>query len=344
MQDIGIDLGTSSTIIYVSGNDIILKEPSVVAINLKDECILSVGEDAYKMIGKTPGKIKAMFPLESGVISDYKAAQAMVKYFVQKISKTSSIKPRIALCVPSGITNVEARAVVDAAAYAGARKVFLIEEPVAAAIGAGIDITKPRGNMIIDIGGGTTDYAVISLSGIAVKSSIRVAGNAIDKAIIKFVRDNYAILIGEKMAGEIKKQIGSCFFDKETEDLEFELKGRNLLTGLPNKKIIKRSDIYPTIYDVVSQIIEQIPAVMSKTPPELSSDIFENGIVLTGGGALLHGLDKLINQKTGTKCIVAAEPENCVAVGTGRAFDYLGKLVDGFVNPSMCEHWFFICS
>lgn len=338
MQDIGIDLGTSSTIIYVNGKDIILKEPSVVAISLKDERILSVGEDAYKMIGKTPGKIMAMYPLESGVISDYKAAQAMVKYFIQKVSKSSSIKPRIAICVPSGITNVEARAVVDAAVYAGARKVFLIEEPVAAAIGAGIDITKPRGNLIVDIGGGTTDYAVISLSGIAVKSSIRVAGNAIDTALVKYVREKYAILIGEKMAAEIKKAIGSVYFDEKTEEKEFELKGRNLLTGLPTKQIVKRSEVYPIIYDIVSQIVMQIPSVLSKTPPELSSDVFDNGIILTGGGALLHGLDKLITEKTGTKCLVAEDAENCVAIGTGKAFDYLGKLVDGFVNPSMCEH------
>ena len=338
MQDIGIDLGTSSTIVYVGGKGIVLCEPSVVAINIKDESILTVGDEAYKMLGKTPGRIRAMYPLENGVISDYKAAQAMVKYFINKICKNSSIKPRISLCVPSGITNVEASAVVDAAVFAGARKVYLIEEPVAAAIGAGIDITKPKGNLIVDIGGGTTDYAVISLSGIAEKASIRVAGNTINQSLIKYVREKYSILIGEKMADEIKREIASVYFDKETEEKEFVLKGRNLLTGLPSKQIIKRSEIYPVVLDIALQIVNQIPVVMSQTPPELSSDVFENGIILTGGGALLHGLDRLITERTGTKCIVAENPEQCVAIGTGRAFEYLGKLVDGFVNPSTCSH------
>ena len=338
MQDIGIDLGTSSTIVYVGGKGIVLCEPSVVAINIKDESILTVGDEAYKMLGKTPGRIRAMYPLENGVISDYKAAQAMVKYFINKICKNSSIKPRISLCVPSGITNVEASAVVDAAVFAGARKVYLIEEPVAAAIGAGIDITKPKGNLIVDIGGGTTDYAVISLSGIAEKASIRVAGNTINQSLIKYVREKYSILIGEKMADEIKREIASVYFDKETEEKEFVLKGRNLLTGLPSKQIIKRSEIYPIVLDIALQIVNQIPVVMSQTPPELASDVFENGIILTGGGALLHGLDRLITERTGTKCIVAENPEQCVAIGTGRAFEYLGKLVDGFVNPSTCSH------
>ena len=338
MQDIGIDLGTSSTIVYVGGKGIVLCEPSVVAINIKDESILTVGDEAYKMLGKTPGRIRAMYPLENGVISDYKAAQAMVKYFINKICKNSSIKPRISLCVPSGITNVEASAVVDAAVFAGARKVYLIEEPVAAAIGAGIDITKPKGNLIVDIGGGTTDYAVISLSGIAEKATIRVAGNTINQSLIKYVREKYSILIGEKMADEIKREIASVYFDKETEEKEFVLKGRNLLTGLPSKQIIKRSEIYPIVLDIALQIVNQIPVVMSQTPPELASDVFENGIILTGGGALLHGLDRLITERTGTKCIVAENPEQCVAIGTGRAFEYLGKLVDGFVNPSTCSH------
>lgn len=335
MQDIGIDLGTATTIVYVHGYGVVLKEPSVVAVNTKDGSILSVGEDAHKMLGKTPGHIKALYPLESGVISDYKVAQEMVKYFIQKICKKTSIKPRIAICVPSGITNVESKAVIDAAVFAGARKVYLIEEPVAAAIGAGIDITKPKGNLIIDIGGGTTDLAVISLSGIAVKSSIRVAGNAFTQTIVKYVRDTYSVLVGEKMAEQIKIEIGSVFFD---EDKEFVAKGRNLLTGLPTKITLTRKELYPCIAEIADQIVQQIPNVLSQTPPELASDIFDNGIILTGGGALLNGLDKYITQKTKTKCIIAEDPVGCVALGTGLAFDYLGKLVDGFVNPSTYQH------
>lgn len=335
MQDIGIDLGTATTIVYVHDDGVVLKEPSVVAINTKNDSILSVGEDAHKMIGKTPGHITAMYPLENGVISDYKVAQEMVKYFVKKICKTTSVKPRIAICVPSGITNVESQAVINAAVFAGARKVYLIEEPVAAAIGAGIDITKPNGNLIIDIGGGTTDLAVISLSGIAVKSSIRVAGNTFTRTIVKYMRDTYSILVGDKMAEQIKINIGSVFFD---EDKQFEVKGRNLLTGLPVKKMITRKEIYPCIVEIADQIVDQIPNVLSKTPPELASDIFDNGIILTGGGALLDGFDKYITSKTNTKCVIADNPEGCVALGTGRAFDYLGKLVDGFVNPSTYQH------
>lgn len=333
-MDVGIDLGTATVIIYIGGEGVVLKEPSVVAVNMKTETVISVGEEAYKMIGKTPSHIKAVRPLSKGVVCDYKMTEEMVKYFIKKICKDSLVKPRIALCVPSGITNVESNAVIDVAISSGARKVYLIEEPVAAAIGAQIDIEKPNGNLIVDIGGGTTDIAVLSLNGIVNKKSIKVAGDTINDAIIKYVRASHGVLIGEKMAGQIKQNVGSVFFEPD-EDVSATVKGRNLTTGLPCSIEISRSMLYDCIMKETEQIITAVKEVIEKTPPELVGDIYTNGITMTGGGSLLHGMDKLLEKQTKIPTRIAEDPVDCVAIGTGKSFDYLDKLVDGFVVPSM---------
>ena len=333
-MDVGIDLGTATVIIYIGGEGVVLKEPSVVAVNMKTETVISVGEEAYKMIGKTPSHIKAVRPLAKGVVCDYKMTEEMVKYFIKKICKDSLVKPRIALCVPSGITNVESNAVIDVAISSGARKVYLIEEPVAAAIGAQIDIEKPNGNLIVDIGGGTTDIAVLSLNGIVNKKSIKVAGDTINDAIIKYVRASHGVLIGEKMADQIKQNVGSVFFEPD-EDVSATVKGRNLTTGLPCSIEISRSMLYDCIMKETEQIITAVKEVIEKTPPELVGDIYTNGITMTGGGSLLHGMDKLLEKQTKIPTRIAEDPVDCVAIGTGKSFDYLDKLVDGFVVPSM---------
>lgn len=333
-MDVGIDLGTATVIIYIGGEGVVLKEPSVVAVNMKTETVISVGEEAYKMIGKTPSHIKAVRPLSKGVVCDYKMTEKMVKYFIKKICKDSLVKPRIALCVPSGITNVESNAVIDVAISSGARKVYLIEEPVAAAIGAQIDIEKPNGNLIVDIGGGTTDIAVLSLNGIVNKKSIKVAGDTINDAIIKYVRASHGVLIGEKMADQIKQNVGSVFFEPD-EDVSATVKGRNLTTGLPCSIEISRSMLYDCIMKETEQIITAVKEVIEKTPPELVGDIYTNGITMTGGGSLLHGMDKLLEKQTKIPTRIAEDPVDCVAIGTGKSFDYLDKLVDGFVVPSM---------
>lgn len=333
-MDVGIDLGTATVIIYIGGEGVVLKEPSVVAVNMKTETVISVGEEAYKMIGKTPSHIKAVRPLSKGVVCDYKMTEEMVKYFIKKICKDSLVKPRIALCVPSGITNVESNAVIDVAISSGARKVYLIEEPVAAAIGAQIDIEKPNGNLIVDIGGGTTDIAVLSLNGIVNKKSIKIAGDTINDTIIKYVRASHGVLIGEKMADQIKQNVGSVFFEPD-EDVSATVKGRNLTTGLPCSIEISRSMLYDCIMKETEQIITAVKEVIEKTPPELVGDIYTNGITMTGGGSLLHGMDKLLEKQTKIPTRIAEDPVDCVAIGTGKSFDYLDKLVDGFVVPSM---------
>lgn len=333
-MDVGIDLGTATVIIYISGEGVVLEEPSVVAVNMKNDSIISVGKEAYNMIGKTPDHIKAVRPLSQGVVCHYKLTEEMVKHFIKKICKDRLVKPRIALCVPSGITNVESNAVIDVAISSGARKVYLLEEPVAAAIGAQIDIEKPNGNLIVDIGGGTTDIAVLSLNGIVNKKSIKVAGDTINDAIIRYVRLAHGVLIGEKMADHIKCTVSSVFFSSE-DDVSASVKGRNLITGLPCSIQISRSMLYECVIKEAEQIVAAIKEVIEKTPPELVGDIYTNGITLTGGGSLLHGMDKLIEKNTKIPTKIADDPINCVAIGTGKSFEYLDKLVDGFVIPSM---------
>ena len=333
-MDIGIDLGTATVIVYINGEGVVLKEPSVIAVNHKTESVISVGEEAYRMIGKTPSHIQAIRPLSKGVVCDYKMTEEMVKYFIKKACKDSLVKPRIAMCVPSGITNVESNAVIDVAISSGARKVYLIEEPVAAAIGAQIDIEKPNGNLIVDIGGGTTDIAVLSLNGIVNKKSIKVAGDAINDAIIRYVRASHGVLIGEKMADQIKQEVASACFTPE-EDVSGRIKGRNLATGLPCSLEMSRSMLYDCVMKEVEQIVFAVREVIEKTPPELVGDIHTNGITMTGGGSLLHGMDRLLENRTHIKTRLAENPVDCVAIGTGKSFEYLDKLVDGFVSPSM---------
>ena len=333
-MDVGIDLGTATVIVYIGGQGVVLSEPSVIAVNLKTDSVISVGQEAYDMVGKTPSHIQAIRPLSKGVVCDYKMTEEMVKFFIKKVCRDSLVKPRIALCVPSGITNVESNAVIDVAIASGARKVYLIEEPVAAAIGANIDIEKPNGNMIVDIGGGTTDIAVLSLNGIANKKSIKVAGDAINDSIIKYIRSSHGVLIGERMADQIKRTVASVCWE-DGEDISAPVKGRNLTTGLPCSLEISRSMLYDCVMKEVDQIVTAVKEVIEKTPPELVGDIYTNGITLTGGGSLLHGMDRLLEKQTKIHTALAEDPVNCVAIGTGKSFQYLDKLVDGFVIPSM---------
>ena len=335
-NDIGIDLGTATVLVYVGSKGIVLREPSVVAINTKTQDILSVGDEAHDMIGKTPAKITAIRPLKDGVISDYKMTEEMIKYFMKKSCGTSIFKPRVALCVPSLITGVEAQAAVDAAVVAGARSVYLIEEPVAAAIGAGIDISKPEGNIILDIGGGTADIAVLSLNGIVCKNSIKMAGDKFNTAIIRYVRAKYNVLIGERMAENVKIAIASA--DEHAENVPCEIKGRNLAAGLPIRMEITRKELYPTIIDCVMEIRDAVHSVIEKTPPELAGDIRGNGLVMTGGGALLHGLDTYLSEQFRIPVRIAENPVECVAIGTGRSFEFIDQLVDGFVTSSTHKH------
>lgn len=318
MKDIGIDLGTANILIYVKGKGIVIQEPSVVALDTKTGKVLSVGEEARKMIGKTPGTIKAIRPLRKGVISDYTATEKMLKYFISKAIGKKSIffKPRIAVCVPSGVTEVEKRAVKEAVKQVGARAVAIIEEPIAAAIGAGIDIAKAKGSMVIDIGGGTTDVAVISLGGVVISKSIKVAGDNFDNAIVRYMRKKHNMLIGDKSAEILKKGVGSAF-EKESE-ISMEIKGRNLVSGLPKRMEITSKEMREALSDPLDNIIEAVHYVLEKTPPELSSDISDRGIIMTGGGSLLNGLDKLIESRTGIKVIRAEDTMSCVAYGTGK--------------------------
>lgn len=324
-SDIGIDLGTATVLVYAKGKGIILKEPSVVAINKNNNKVLAVGEEARKMIGRTPGNIVAVRPLRDGVISDYDITEKMLKEFIKKAYGKSKITaPKVMVCVPSQATEVEKRAVIDATRNSGAKKVHLIEEPLAAAIGAGLDITKPTGSMVVDIGGGTTDIAVISLGGVVVRSSIKVAGDTFDDAIIKYVRNKYKIMIGEKTAEELKVTIGSAF--KGSRSLTSSMKGRNLITGLPDEVSISTDEIIFALKESVSLIVDNVKFVLEKTPPELAADIIERGILMTGGGSLLDGLDKLIEHETGVNVEVANNSVEAVAEGTGKVLGYLDKL------------------
>ena len=327
-KDIGIDLGTASVLVYVKGKGVVLNEPSVVAINKDDGRLLSVGADAQAMLGRTPGNIVAIRPLREGVISDYDMTERMLKEFIRKVSGSFHhiFKPRVIICVPSGITEVEERAVVDAGLQSGASHVYLIEEPVAAAIGAGIDITKPEGHMVVDIGGGTSDIAVISLKGVVESASIKVAGDQFNEAIVKYMRRKHNILIGERTAEQIKIEIGSAYpMDPE---MTLEIKGRNLVDGLPKNVVVHSEDVREALLECLVKITSAIKETLERTPPELSADIIDHGITLTGGGALLRGLDKLIESETGIDVHVAEDPLDCVAKGAGAVLDHVDVLHD----------------
>ncbi len=320
--DIGIDLGTASILVYIRGKGVVLKEPSVVAFDRDTNKIKAIGEDARLMLGRTPGNIVAVRPLRQGVISNYTVTEKMMKYFIQKaIGKKTFRKPRIAVCVPSGVTEVERKAVEDATYQAGAREVAIIEEPIAAAIGAGIDIGKPCGNMIVDIGGGTSDIAVISLGGTVVSESIKIAGDDFDEALIRYMRKKHNLMIGERTAEDIKIKIGSAF--KRAEVDYMDVRGRNLVTGLPNTVKVSSEETEEALRETTSQIVEAIHSVLEKTPPELAADIADRGIVLTGGGSMLRGLEDLIESRTGINTMTAEEPMTCVAIGTGKYVEFL---------------------
>jgi rod shape-determining protein MreB len=288
-RDMAVDLGTANTLVYVRGRGIILNEPSVVAVNVKDGRPLAVGAEAKRMIGRTPSHIQAIRPLKDGVIADFEICEKMLRYFIQRVHQRRFAKPRMVICVPSGITGVEQRAVMEAAEYAGARKAYIIEEPMAAAIGAGLPVHEPTGNMVVDIGGGTTEVAVISLGGIVTSQSVRIGGDELDEAIISYIKKEYSLALGERTAEEIKIALGSAFALEE--ELHAEIRGRDLVTGLPKTVVVSTEEIRKAIDEPVSAIIDAVKVTLDKTPPELAADIMEQGIVLTGGGALLHGLD-----------------------------------------------------
>lgn len=327
-QEIGIDLGTASILVYVKGRGIIAKEPSVVAIDKDTNKLLAVGAEAQQMLGRTPGNIVAVRPMRNGVISDYTVTERMLKYFIQRATKggimSALFKPRVVICVPSGVTEVEERAVIDAGMQAGAGRVHLIEEPLAAAIGVGIDISQPCGSMVVDMGGGTSDIAVISLGGIVHSESIKVAGDTFDEAIIKYIRRKYNILIGERTAEELKIKIG-CVMRRE-KLLAMDIRGRSLVSGLPKTLQITSDEMYEALSETSAIIVEAVKSVLEDTPPELVGDISARGIILTGGGALIHGMSRFIQKETGIKTIVADVPEECVALGTGKALDNLELL------------------
>lgn len=332
-KDIGIDLGTASVLVYIKGKGVVLNEPSVVAIDKNTGRLLKVGAEAQAMLGRTPGNIVAIRPLRDGVISDYDMTERMLKEFIRKVTGGFHLfPPRIMVCVPSGITEVEERAVIDAGRQAGARRVYLIEEPVAAAIGAGIDITRPDGHMVVDIGGGTSDIAVISLSGVVESASIKVAGDQFNEAIVKYMRRKHNILIGERTAEQMKMEIG-CVYPKE-EEATIEIKGRCLMTGLPKTITVNSTEMMEAFEEPVERILEAVHNVLERTPPELVADISNNGIVMTGGGSLVDGFDKLITARTGIHTVVAEDAISCVAEGTGKSLDSLGDMQDGTVNLS----------
>ncbi len=331
-KDIGIDLGTASVLVYMKGKGVVLSEPSVVAMDKNTGKLLKVGAEAQAMLGRTPGNIVAMRPLREGVISDYDMTERMLKEFIKKVTSFRLFKPRLIICVPSGITEVEERAVIDAGIQAGARRVYLIEEPVAAAIGAGIDITKPDGHMVVDIGGGTADVAVISLGGVVESASIKIAGDKFDEAVVKYIRRKHNVLIGDRTAEDLKMKIG-CVFPRP-EEVTMDIKGRCLMTGLPRVFTVSSSEMIEAFEEVSSRILEAIHSVLERTPPELVADISNNGIVMTGGGSLLWGFDKLIESHTGIETRVADDAISCVAYGTGKSLDSLDTMQDGTMNLS----------
>ncbi|MBR6811865.1 MAG: rod shape-determining protein MreB [Oscillospiraceae bacterium] len=329
-KDIGIDLGTASILVYLRGKGIVLREPSIVALDKTTGRLLKIGEEAQMMLGRTPGNIVTIRPLRDGVISDYEMTERMLKKYIRAVTGFRFFKPRVLICVPGGITEVEERAVIDAGIQAGARRVYLIEESLAAAVGAGIDISHPDGNMVVDIGGGTTDIAVLSLGEIVEDASIKVAGDAFNQALIRHIRKKHNVLIGEQTAEELKIAIG-CVFPR-TEELSKEVKGRCMLTGLPRMVNITSTETIDAFEEVCSKIVEAIHGVLERTPPELVGDISSNGIVLTGGGSMLWGMDKMIEARTGIQTRLADDVVSCVAYGTGKFLDKLGQMQDGTMN------------
>ncbi|RFM22282.1 rod shape-determining protein [Clostridium botulinum] len=330
-KDMGIDLGTANTLVYIKGKGVVLSEPSVVAINKDVNKVLAVGDEAKQMIGRTPGNIVAIRPLKDGVIADFDVTQIMLKKFIEKVSpKGGFTNPRIVVCFPSGVTEVEKRAIDEATKSAGAREVVLMEEPMAAAIGAGLPVNEPTGSMIVDIGGGTTEVAIISLGGIVTSKSLRVAGDELDQSIINYIKKEYSLMIGERTAENIKVELGSAY--ETDEDKTMEIRGRDLITGLPKVITISGKEVREALSEPVISIIEAIKTTLEKTPPELAADIMDKGIMLAGGGALLRGLDQLINEETHMPVHIAESPLDCVAVGAGKALDTIDKILDSKNN------------
>ena len=326
-KDIGIDLGTANVLIYVKGQGIVLNEPSVVAIDAETKKTLAVGREAHEMLGRTPGKVNSIRPLKDGVIADFEVTEIMLNYFIKKINGKGILsKPRILICCPSNITNVEKNAIKEAAERTGAKKVFLDDEPKVAAVGAGLDISKPSGNMVIDIGGGTTDVAILSLGGIVTSESVKVAGDTFDSDIMKYIKDKYKLLVGEVTAQDIKLNIGNVF--PNSKDEKMDVRGRDLVTGLPKTVTISSKEVEEALKESVDVIIHAAKTVLENTPPELSADIIDKGIVLTGGGALLNGFDKLLAQELKVPVYVAESPLTCVAEGTGILLDNINLISD----------------
>src|SRR6188508_3335117 len=319
-RDMAVDLGTANTVVYVRGRGIVLNEPSVVAVNVRDGRPLAVGVEAKRMIGRTPAHIQAIRPLKDGVIADFEICEKMLRYFIQKVHPRRFAKPRMVICVPSGITGVEKRAVQEAAEYAGARKpAYIIEEPMAAAIGAGLPVHEPTGNMVVDIGGGTTEVAVISLGGIVTSQSIRTGGDELDSAIISYVKKEYSLMLGERTAEEIKMAIGSAF--PMPDEPHAEIRGRDLVSGLPKTIVVSAEEIRKAIEEPVNQIVDAVKTTLDKCPPELSGDVMDRGIVLTGGGALLKGIDERLRRETGMPIHIAEDPLDSVALGSGKCVE-----------------------
>jgi rod shape-determining protein MreB and related proteins len=331
-KDIGIDLGTANTLVHVKGKGIVVREPSVVAINKNTRAILAVGDDAKLMIGRTPGDIVAIRPMKDGVIADFDITQSMLKHFIKRAMGSGFMsKPRVVICVPSGVTEVEKRAVEEATLQAGAKEAYLIEEPMAAAIGANLPVEEPTGSMIVDIGGGTSEVAVISLGGIVTSKSLRIAGDEFDEAIVHYVKKEYSLMIGERTAELIKMTIGNAYPKPKEEYMD--IRGRDLITGLPKNVSISSSEINEALREPINSIVDAIKYTLEKTPPELASDIMDKGIMLAGGGALLHGLDQLIKEETGMPVMVAEKPLDCVAIGAGKVLDEIETLRRVLISP-----------
>lgn len=325
-RDMGIDLGTANTLVHVKGKGIVLREPSVVAIKSENGEVLAVGDEAKRMIGRTPGNIVAIRPMKDGVIADFDVTQAMLKYFIRKAINTKSfVRPRVVVGVPSGVTEVEKRAVIDAAQQAGAREAYLIEEPMAAAIGAGLPVEEATGSMVVDIGGGTTEIAVISLGGIVTSRSIRIGGDEMDSSIIQYIKRMYNLMIGERTAEEIKMRIGSAIVEPETETT-MDIRGRDLVSGLPKTFNIKASEVRDALHEPIYKIIDAVKGTLEKTPPELAADVMDHGIMMTGGGALLKNLDKLLSKETGMPVLVSEDALSCVGEGTGKSLENIELL------------------
>ena len=325
-RDMAVDLGTANTVVYVRGRGIVLDEPSVVAVNARDGRLLAVGTEAKRMIGRTPAHIQAIRPLKDGVIADFEICEKMLKYFITKVHpRRLSLHPRMVICVPSGITGVEQRAVQEAAEFAGARKpAYIIEEPMAAAIGAGLPVQEPTGNMIVDIGGGTTEVAVISLGGIVASQSVRVGGDELDDAIVNYIKKEYSLALGDRTAEEVKIALGSAW--PLVDEVHAEIRGRDLVTGLPKTIVVSTDEIRGALEEPVSAVVDAVKVTLDKTPPELAADIMEQGIVLTGGGALLHGIDARLQHETGMPIVIAPDPLHAVAIGSGQSLEEFDAL------------------